>query len=158
MGAMIDDSWYTRPEGVRDRTSAGGVIARLEGDAVLVGLVREADFSGYILPKGGVEPGEDAETAAMREIGEEAGISDLRLIAPLGIRARLSFDRRRWTTTYYFLFTTHQEVGRPTDTEKVYRLEWFPLHRLPPLFWPEQAELVASHVAEIERLVQQSAG
>lgn len=155
---MIDESWYTRPTGVADRTSAGGVIARLEGDIVLIGLVREADFPGYILPKGGVEAGEDVETAAAREIGEEAGISDLRLIRPLGVRARLSFDRRKWTTTHYFLFTTRQEVGRPTDPEKVYRLEWLPLRDRPPFFWPEQGELVASHADEIERLVREEAG
>ncbi|MHB0874653.1 MAG: NUDIX domain-containing protein, partial [Anaerolineae bacterium] len=92
-GTVIDDSWYSRPAGVPQRTSAGGVIARVEAGTVLVGLVREGDFPDYILPKGRLEPGEEVEAAAVREIAEEAGITDLRLLRPLGVRERLSFDR-----------------------------------------------------------------
>jgi len=147
---MIDSSWYTRPGGVPQRTSAGGVIARAEGSKVLIGLVRENDFDDYILPKGRLEPGEYVEAAAIREIGEEAGITDLRLVCPLGVRERLSFDRRWWIVTHYFLFLTSQAVGAPTDRDHVYRLEWFPLSDLPRFFWPEQGELVASARGIIE--------
>ena len=34
-------------------------------------------YGSYDLPKGGVDPGEDAFTAALREAEEESGISDL---------------------------------------------------------------------------------
>ena len=140
---MIDESWYTRPEGVPDRTSAGGVVVRLEAYRLLVALVGgEGARKGYILPKGGVEPGESLEEAARREIEEEAGLSRLTLLTRLGTLERLNWARTCWTTVHYFLFSTEQVEGRPTDEEYDYRLEWFPLDALPDLFWPEQRRLI----------------
>lgn len=144
---MIDQSWYVRPpSGVKDRTSAGGIIVRRgDGGRIYLALVR-GEGSGeiaYILPKGGVDPGESIEEAARREIEEEAGFSDLRLLARLGTRERLSFDRRRWITTHYFLFETRQADPKPTDPLVPYATDWHPLDApLPPMFWPEQRELV----------------
>lgn len=142
----IDDSWYIRPEtGVKDRTSAGGIIIREDAEGrSWIALTRgEGAASGYILPKGGVDPGESIEEAARREIEEEAGFSDLTLIEPLGSCSRLSYDRRRWITTHYFLFTTEETDPRPTDTNYDYVTDWFPLDEdLPEMFWPEQQELV----------------
>ena len=142
----IDDSWYIRPEtGVKDRTSAGGIIIRedVEGRSWIALTRGVGAASGYILPKGGVDPGESIEEAARREIEEEAGFSDLTLIEPLGSRSRLSYDKRRWITTHYFLFTTEETDPRPTDTNYDYATDWFPLDEdLPEMFWPEQQELV----------------
>ena len=158
MQNVIDDSWYHRPDGVRVRTSAGGVVARVSGGRVLIGLVQEGEFPDYILPKGRLEPGEGIEAAALREIGEEAGLHDLRLLCPLGVRERLSFDKRWWIATHYFLFLTTEEDGHPTDVEHAYRLEWFPLEALPSMFWPEQRELVETHRRAIVRTVTGAAG
>ena len=140
---MIDESWYTRLEGVPGRTSAGGVVVRREGDRLLVALVGgEGARKGYILPKGGVEPGESLEEAARREIEEEAGLSQLTLLKELGTQGRLNWAKTCWTTVHYFLFSTGQVEGKPTDEEYEYRLEWFPLDALPDLFWPEQRRLI----------------
>lgn len=153
---MIDETWYTRPDGVKDRTSAGGIIVRRGGDGrIYVALVRgEGAGMDYILPKGGVDPGESIEEAARREIEEEAGLGALRLLAALGTRARLSFDRRRWITTHYFLFATEQEEARPTDPHVPYATDWHPLDApLPPLFWPEQRALIEEWTAQIPQLL-----
>ncbi|MCU0485706.1 MAG: NUDIX hydrolase [Anaerolineales bacterium] len=149
---VIDAAWYSKPEGIRERTSAGGVILRLQQGQYFLALVREGDLSGYFLPKGGVEAGEDLETAARREIQEEAGLKRLELVSYLGERQRLNFQRSRWVTTHYFLFTTDGRIGKPTDREHVYHCEWFPLHALPEMFWPEQralVEAVHSRLAEL---------
>ena len=148
---MIDETWYVWPEGVPDRTAAGGVVVRAEGENVFVALAREANFSYCVLPKGGVEPGETREQAARREIGEEAGLTDLVLVGALGSPARLDFDKVWWTTTHYFLFTTAQIVPHaPTDTQHHDRpAEWFPLGDLPPMFWPEQRALIMANVDRI---------
>jgi 8-oxo-dGTP pyrophosphatase MutT (NUDIX family) len=148
-GRVIDESWYIRPEsGVKDRTSAGGIIIR-EGDdgEVWIALTRgEGALSGYILPKGGVDPGESIEEAARREIEEEAGFSELTLLESLGSRARLSYDKHRWITTHYFVFSTEETDPRPTDPNYDYVTEWFLLHgELPELFWPEQRALIESY-------------
>ncbi len=152
---MIDESWYKRPPGVSDRTSAGGIVARVEDGRIYVALVGELGLTERVLPKGGVEPGESLEEAACREIEEEAGLSSLELIEELGVRERLSYDKVCWITTYYFLFVTEQVEGIPTDVEHHYELAWHPIGALPAIFWPEQRELIETNRDEIVGLIKQ---
>jgi len=156
----IDDSWYVRPaHGVTDRTSAGGIVVRRRprDGAVLVALSRLGGGGDCFLPKGGVEKGETLEQAARREIAEEAGLTDLALLAPLGTRSRLNWNRKRWITTHYFLFRTDQEEGRPTDPRQAYHLVWAPLDDLPPIVWPEQRHLIEGARETVLRLFDNSA-
>jgi len=82
---MIDQTWYEQPDNIKERISAGGVVVRrAENGTLLVALVRERDFLDYVLPKGGVEPGETLEQAARREIEEEASLHELQLLGKLG--------------------------------------------------------------------------
>ncbi len=64
------------------QVSAGGVAFRRRGSAVQVALVSVGEKARWQLPKGIVEPGESPETAAVREVREEAGV-DAELVAPL---------------------------------------------------------------------------
>ena len=153
---MIDESWYKRPPGVRDRTSAGGIVTRIVDGQIYVALVGELGLTERVLPKGGVEPGESLEEAARREIEEEAGLSSLEVIEKLGIRARLSYDRACWITTHYFLFVTEQVEGIPTDVEHHYELAWYPIEALPAIFWPEQRELIETNRDKIVGLIKQN--
>jgi ADP-ribose pyrophosphatase YjhB (NUDIX family) len=145
MTYMINDTWYTRPPNVPDRTSAGGVVVRRQDGRVYVALVKEGNLPAYVLPKGGIEKGEDLEETARREIEEEAGLSNLKLVAKLGTRERLSFEKKQWITTHFFLFVSDQVDGTPTDTEMEYLLRWFPIDDLPPMFWREQRELIETN-------------
>ena len=148
---QIDRSWYQKPDGIPLHVSCGGVVLRRGGDKLFVALVREDGFAEYILPKGHVEPGETFEQAAIREIGEESGLTDLSLVVNLGVSQRLNFNKTSWGTMHYFLFTTRQTQGAPSDTHHSYVLEWYPLEQLPPMFWPEQKELVCSIAGKIKR-------
>ncbi|NET05552.1 MAG: NUDIX domain-containing protein [Symploca sp. SIO2B6] len=150
---MIDESWYQKPLAVPEETSAGGVVARLENKQIYIALVRENRGVEYVLPKGHLEANESLEQAAHREIEEEAGLANLQLIAALGVRERLNFSKRRWKKTHYFLFTTNQIEGSPTDPYIEYELHWFPLEQLPLLFWPEQQELIETNCTLIVELV-----
>ena len=146
---MIDESWYVRPCSIPNRISAGGVVTRVENGDIYVALVREVELPDYLLPKGGVEVGETLEIAARREIAEEAGLTELELIHKLGVRERLTYEKKFWNKTHYFLFRTYQIAGMPTDTERPYVLAWFQINHLPAMFWPEQKGLIESNRARI---------
>jgi 8-oxo-dGTP pyrophosphatase MutT (NUDIX family) len=150
--STIDSSWYQRPKGIRGRTSAGGIVVRLAAGAPLIALAREGDWPLYVLPKGGVEKGENFEQAARREIEEEAGLTRLALVDYLGQRERLNFARTRWMTVHYYLYTTEQIDGTPTDTAHHNGVWWFGLEDLPPMLWPEQRDLIAANIHRIQRL------
>ena len=154
---VIDETWFVRPEGIRTRLSAGGIIVRLGDDGrVYVALVRgEGSGVEYILPKGGVDRGETIEQAARREIEEEAGLRGLRFLARLGPLSRLSYDRRRWITTHYFLFETRQEQPEPTDPHIAYSTDWHPIDEpVPTLFWPEQQRLLEEWIPKIPSVLE----
>jgi 8-oxo-dGTP pyrophosphatase MutT (NUDIX family) len=153
-GAVIDETWYIRLDNVPEHISAGGIVVRHTDGKTLIALARERDYREYVLPKGHLEPGEDAETAARREIAEEVGVTDLRLLKPLGVKERLSFDKRSWKRTHYFLYATDQVEATPEDTEHHNTMEWFPVNRLPDMFWPEQRKLVEANAREIEGSVR----
>lgn len=106
-----------------------------------------------MLPKGHVEPGETPLMAARREIEEEAGFSDLTLLADLGTRERFDFSKRFWKITHYFVFLTKQAKGKPTDHHMQYHATWFRIEQLPDIFWPEQKELIEMHRDQIAALV-----
>ena len=59
------------------KISAGTVLYRRRAGALEVLIIRPGGFAakyGWSIPKGIVEPGEDAETAARRETREETGV------------------------------------------------------------------------------------
>ena len=61
---------------VRDETSAGGVVFRVDDGHALFLLIRDS-YQNWGFPKGHLEEGERAEAAALREVSEETGLSDL---------------------------------------------------------------------------------
>lgn len=74
--------------------AAGGVVWRLNREAVEVVLVHRPAYDDWALPKGKLHTGESEEEAAQREVEEETGLR-CRLGAELG------------TTSY------HDSQGRP---------------------------------------------
>lgn len=143
MVLVIDQSWYQRPAQIPTNESAGGVVFRRLGQQAYIALVLEGrKHQAYILPKGRLEPQETTEAAARREIAEEAGLTQLTLYCKLGVRERLTLHKQAWKTIHYFLFETPQLGGKPTDTQYDYQVDWFVTHDLPPVFWPEQQEML----------------
>lgn len=149
----VDDSWYHRPPNIPEDISAGGVVVRWQDNRLFLAVVSEGSLSKYVLPKGRLESGETLEMAAYREVAEEAGLTDLKLIADLGDRERLDYSKQRWKKIHYFLFITAQIEGKPTDTTYEYQLHWFDFEQPLPFFWPEQQELVESNRDRIQDLV-----
>jgi len=150
----IDESWYKKPSGYPEHISAGGVVIRLENDEVYVALTREDDFDEYVLPKGHIEEGESLIEAARREIHEETGIKQLKLIDKLGVRERLNFKKTSWKKTHYYLFYTEQINAKSTDPKHKQGIDWFSIDKLPSIFWCEQKELIQTNRDKICNIIQ----
>lgn len=145
MSLVIDESWYVREEGLPERVSAGGVIVRIERGNVYVALVHEKGCTGYVLPKGGVDPGESLEVGALREIEEESGLTEIHLLGELAVLERLSEKKDKWSINHYFLYATSQISGTILDTEHHDEQIWAPLDTLPAMFWPDEERLLVRH-------------
>jgi ADP-ribose pyrophosphatase YjhB (NUDIX family) len=102
---------------MRSTLVAGGVVVGNDGMIVIV----EQANNAWSLPKGHIEVGESALEAAVREIEEESGVKQLKLIRPL-----LSYQRFKtaidgndskveWKTISMFLFTTEQTILQSQD-------------------------------------------
>jgi 8-oxo-dGTP pyrophosphatase MutT (NUDIX family) len=145
----IDESWYRRPPGVLEHTSAGGVVVRSVDRQLFVALIREGGQPGYVLPKGHVKPGESLDEAARREVSEEAGLAGLNALGEIAVRERLNLKKTSWKRTHYFLYL----VDPSSSTHG--QAEWFSLVALPVMFWPEQRELLETYRSQIAVLVAQ---
>jgi putative (di)nucleoside polyphosphate hydrolase len=64
----------TDPTTLPYRHCAGVMLMSRQGQ-VFVGQRIDTVLEAWQMPQGGIDPGEDALTAALRELGEEAGIS-----------------------------------------------------------------------------------
>jgi 8-oxo-dGTP pyrophosphatase MutT (NUDIX family) len=97
--------------------SAGGVIVGPQGKIAVV----NQDGLSWSLPKGRLEPVENAMAAALREIEEETGLTKLKFVKklgeyerhPMGLDKKDIKDKIRHLT--FFLFTTLEEELKPKD-------------------------------------------
>ena len=97
--------------------SAAGIVV---GPNNLVIVVNQ-DGTTWSLPKGHLDGNETARQAAVREIAEETGVTELQYIAELGSyqRHRMNLDGSDnpdyMKDIVVFLYTTNQTELRPTD-------------------------------------------
>ncbi|HEV8556312.1 MAG TPA: NUDIX hydrolase [Actinophytocola sp.] len=114
-----------------DRIAIALVVDELDRVLMLWRYRFPTDQWGYELPGGLVEDGEEPAATAARELVEETGWR------PVGEPEHLiSFEPLPGQITApvdVFLWRGAEQVGEPTDTEEVGRLEWVPLTRIPEL-------------------------
>jgi len=79
---MKDNSNQTKKIQTVEQVSAGGAAFRLANQNYEVAIISVGASRRWQLPKGLIDAGESAETAALREVREEAGI-ETELLAPV---------------------------------------------------------------------------
>ncbi|CAN5618147.1 NUDIX hydrolase [soil metagenome] len=120
----------TISEVVREPT-AGGVIYRRnkKNQAVEILLIQDAK-NRWTIPKGHIEEGESAKETAEREIREETGLQEMKVLNWLG---KINFRYRRATslvlmTTEIFLVEARGKTDELQPEDWMNGIKWFPIH------------------------------
>jgi 8-oxo-dGTP pyrophosphatase MutT (NUDIX family) len=114
---------------IRSPNEAAGTVVHREGEGVLL-LWRHrfiTDTWGWEIPAGGVDRGETAEQAAVREVVEETGWQ------PLGMRHLITYEPTNGLSDQrfnLFMATGAIELGEPSDTTESERIEWIQVDEL----------------------------
>ncbi len=117
--------------------SAGGIVLNTKSEVLVV----NQRGNSWSLPKGHVDPGEEPVEAARREVQEETGVTDLRLVQILGSFGRYKIgqkegeDKSEWKVMIFYLFKTSQMNLQPQDDHH------------PEARWvhPDEVELLLTH-------------
>lgn len=112
----------TDPASLPYRPCAGVMLMNRDGQ-VFVGQRIDSTLEAWQMPQGGIDPGEDARTAAIRELGEEAGVTpdqvtlvaeapeDLTYDLPPELIGKVWKGRYRGQRQRWFLFRFEGEDG-----------------------------------------------
>lgn len=114
-------------EVVREPT-AGGIVFRPSRDKKDIEILLIQDSKGrWTIPKGHIEPGENAKQTAVREIGEESGLYHIEVLMWLG---KIHFQYRRvdklvLMTTQIYLVRALDDHETPTKEQWMKGIKWF---------------------------------
>jgi 8-oxo-dGTP pyrophosphatase MutT (NUDIX family) len=113
---------------VREPT-AGGIVFRHGEKGVEILLIQDAK-DRWTIPKGHIEEGETAQQTAKREIGEEAGLTNVDVLGWLG---KIHFRYRRidklvLMTTQIYLVRAKGDTDAIKKEEWMNGIQWFGFH------------------------------
>jgi putative (di)nucleoside polyphosphate hydrolase len=132
------------------RAAAGIMLINAEGQ-VFVGQRMDSTLEAWQMPQGGIDEGEDALTAALRELGEETGIAadkveliataeeELRYDLPDELIGKLWKGRYRGQRQTWFLFRfigTDSDVDIATEHQEFRAWRWADPADLPAMIVP----------------------
>lgn len=108
--------------------AAGGIVKNTETNKSLF-ILRNGVWD---IPKGEIEEGEKPEEAALREINEECGISELMIEHELSPTYHVYFAYGKYwiKKTYWFALTSTQINIEPQLEEDITEVKWFPENQI----------------------------
>jgi len=119
----IDKLWADFKGFFRNIEAAGGIVLNTENQILFIHRLGKWD-----LPKGKIEKGESKELAAVREVEEECGISDLQLKDFINSTYHIYTERDGSSvlkTTYWFeMLYNGNETPKPQIEEGINEVGW----------------------------------
>lgn len=133
----------TRERRLLEEVSAGGIVFRRDGERTLYLLIRDS-YRNWGFPKGHLEEGEAPAAAALREVGEETGLADLELRAPIEtIDWEFRFRGKRiHKTCHFFLIETPARHTTPLLAEGITACRWASFEQAEELIGYDNARAV----------------
>ena len=141
-----------RGKKVREEKSAGGVVVRSGDGTHRVLLIRDP-YQNWGLPKGHLEAGEDAATAALREVREETGLVLIELGPELGSIDWYFRKEERLVHKFcsFFLMRSTEGDAIPQLAEGITECEWIPVEEAMGRVTYENArEMIRAAVKHLE--------
>lgn len=117
----------TRPAAIKKQTSSGGVIFRNSRKGIEVALIAVKNKTVWCLPKGAIDKNEDFQTAAVREVREETGLSG-EVIDKIGKISYWYFSKDenvRFNKTVYFYLMEYKSGNTDEHDQEVDESRWF---------------------------------
>lgn len=113
---------------IKEHLTAGGVIY----DKGKVAMLKDR-WGKFVIPKGHVEKGEDIVKAAKREVTEETGYVNLKLVKDFG-RAEFDYQigkEKHHKILHQFLFELKDKKRDPSliEEHEIYTLEWLEIDK-----------------------------
>lgn len=140
---------------MKETFTGGGVVLNSKGEVLVV----SQHGNSWSLPKGHIDPGEDARAAAAREIEEESGITDLEYIKDLGSYQRNKIgidgkdDASELKTIIMFLYKTPQMNLAPQDPDNP-EARWVePAHVSVLLTHPKDKEFFEKILPSVDEVI-----
>ncbi|MDQ2931767.1 MAG: NUDIX hydrolase [Gemmatimonadota bacterium] len=129
--------------------SAGGVVYRVEDGRALFLLIRDS-YRNWGFPKGHLEKGELPEAAALREVSEETGLTDLVIRSELAtidwhFRFRGKLIHK---ICHFFLMESENAATSPQREEGITACKWEPIDEALALISYANAREVLQRAAE----------
>lgn len=139
---------------IKFEKSAGGVVVRLDQNQPRFLLIRDG-YGHWGFPKGHLERGERADTAALREVMEETGLRQVNVVAPIAaIEWRFRF-RGRLIQKHceFFLMESPSGETKPQKAEGITACQWATIEEAHALLDYENARgvLTQAHALVAER-------
>ncbi len=130
--------------------AVSAIIFNPEKTAIL--LIKRRDVPVWVLPGGGIEPGEMPEAAVVREAEEETG---LKVVIKRKVAVYHPANRITHVTHLFECTPITGELQTGTETKAI---AYFPLDKLPDTFVPFYrywvADALANHPAPVEKTIQ----
>lgn len=110
-------------------TAAGGIIFRFSHEGAEPEILMIFRNGYWDLPKGKLEPGENIESCAAREISEEVGSGVPSIVKNIGSTYHEYPEKNKTfgkTTYWYSMIFTKEEQLVPQENEGIKQVEWMP--------------------------------